>query len=147
MYTTKYFKDKFSAIPINEFSRGGVDPGEKPCALGHCGVNTSGSGFYHMTEEARALVDLFNQYLYPILEKKRLTFVTTLLAQGIIVFAINDGILAGSDKEVLNALGITHKTAKGRILQALDKIERIQRAEMILTEAVEAVDAEFEIID
>ncbi len=147
MYTTQYFKEKFSAISINDFSRGGFDPGDKPCALGHCGVDTSSSGFYKMTEEARALTSLFNQYLYPILEKKGLKFVTTLLEQGIIVFAINDGVLAGSDKEILSALGITHKTPKGRILQALDKIERIQGVEKILADTVEAVDAEFEVIE
>lgn len=146
MYTTKYFKEKFSSIPISEFSRGGIDPGDKSCALGHCGVNTT-QGFYKLSEEAKALNNLFIQYLYPLLNKQGVYFNTLLLEQGIIVYSVNDGFIDEAAEKLLKTIGITHKTPKGRILQALDKIEKIQAAEMILQEAVETVDAEFEIID
>lgn len=147
MYTVKHFKNKFNSIPINEFSRGGINPGDKPCALGHCGVDTTVDQFYTLTPEAKALNSLFIKYLYPSLSKHGIFFNTLLLEQGILIFSVNDGVIGQSDKEVFKVLGITHKTPKGRILQALDKIERIQSAEIILTEVVEAVDAEFEVVN
>lgn len=145
MYTTEYFINKFRNIPFGDFCIKKIQDDKCKDALGHCGVVDNNGQFYELTDEAKGLNVLFLLHIYPILKEKNIHYNALLLAQGCLITYVNDG------DEICRVLNISHKLAKGRILNALILIKRMQNAHevlvQILEDEVDAEDADFEIID
>jgi len=142
MFTIQYYKEKFQKIPFHQFCEKNLEKNNAKCALAWLGVEDCHiSKWYNISfiSEAKQFNDLFIKYLYPVLKSKMIYYNELLLEQGVIVSAINDG-----DLKVCKPLNITHKTIKGRILQALSKIEKIIESEELLNNTIEA---EFEVIN
>lgn len=141
MYNIEYYRNKFSEIPFDKFCKTLLEDGESKCVLGWLGVkDCNESKWYNINkvEEAKDFNYLCVRYLYPILKSKEIRFNSLLLEQGKIIFAIND-----NDIKVCLALGIHHNTIKGRILQAISKIEKQIQIEKIINDIEEA---EYELV-
>jgi hypothetical protein len=144
MYTIDFYIEKIQDIPFDKFCESLLESEDKKCILGWLGVQDCNiSKWYNINnvKEARDLNYLFVKYLYPILESKGIRYNTLLLEQGKIIFGIND-----NDIKICLALNITHKTIKGRLLQALDKINEIILSSELLELAMDSEEAEYEII-
>jgi hypothetical protein len=99
-YTIEYFINKFSVIPENQWTTGVVETDNgRMCVLGHCGVVETSAGIV-WTPEAGAL----NHFIESngIISKEK------------DVSALNDGLVPG----------YSQKTPKGRILAALNNIQK-----------------------
>lgn len=144
MHTTQYYKEKFAKIPFALFCETTLEDEAAKCALGWLGVEECHiSKWYNINSipEAKDFNYLFVKYFYPILKSKGVYYNELLLEQGKIVFGINDNEL-----KICLPLGINHKTIKGRIIQALTKIEEIIKSEELLQIAMEAEEAEFKVV-
>lgn len=114
MYTIQYFKEKFGAIPDDRWAMGRLKKGtDNYCALGHCGVIESAIMEYIMTEESKALVNIFYK-IFDIKKRRGCQYVS----------CINDGIGYLSNSLAAISLGITPKK---RILKALGMAEELEQ--------------------
>lgn len=142
MYTVEYFIEKFKKISFDKFCETILTEDNKLCTLMWCGATEGNNGWTEHSEESQALVNLFNKYLYPILNYKDIYFEDDLVIDGILISKIDY-----YDVRICSLLNINYKTLKERIIQSLMKIQLIQNCNDMINISINAEEIEFVMID